>query len=267
MKGLKKAYTAALVRQTMNLSEPGRERAIEEENVLLNGLKKAYAAAALESQTTTEVSKPRPWNWKGCLHDKIEGETDVTEGLGKADSASQSPSFSKTASLEYDGNRTAGIPWTASSDIAGKKWSDIAGKKWWWCPTCDGPLPICDAAAVHSTEKKAPTCQVDVDVDENPESYSLWLDVPGSQKSDVKVEVSPSMRTMIISGERKRAESTGAPRRRERKMGTFSRTVKLAKDLDASTIVAKVDRGVLHVTAQKFPAVEPVDDSVEISID
>jgi HSP20 family molecular chaperone IbpA len=50
-------------------------------------------------------------------------------------------------------------------------------------------------------------------------------------------------------------------------MGTFSRTVKLAKDLDASTIVAKVDRGVLHVTAQKFPAVEPVDDSVEISID
>jgi hypothetical protein len=30
MKGLKKAYTAALVRQTMNLSEPGRERAIGE---------------------------------------------------------------------------------------------------------------------------------------------------------------------------------------------------------------------------------------------
>ncbi len=50
-------------------------------------------------------------------------------------------------------------------------------------------------------------------------------------------------------------------------MGQFSRTVKLAKDLDISTIAARVDRGVLHMTARKVPAAEPVDDSVEISID
>jgi len=54
--------------------------------------------------------------------------------------------------------------------------------------------------------------------------------------------------------------------RHERKMGKFSRTVRLAKDLDASTITAKVDRGVLHVTARKVPVVEPEDDCLEIPI-
>jgi len=109
---------------------------------------------------------------------------------------------------------------------------------------------------------------VAVDVEEYPESYALWLDVPGLQKSDVKIQVSPSMRTMTISGERKRdgsAEPTGRVRH-ERKMGKFSRTVRLAKDLDASTITAKVDRGVLHVTARKVPVVEPEDDCLEIPI-
>ena len=54
--------------------------------------------------------------------------------------------------------------------------------------------------------------------------------------------------------------------RHERKMGSFSRTIRLAKDLDASTITARVDRGVLHVTAKKVPVIEPEDDTQEIPI-
>jgi len=50
-------------------------------------------------------------------------------------------------------------------------------------------------------------------------------------------------------------------------MGPFSKTIKLAPDVDASTITAKVDRGVLHVTARKVPVVEPEDDSMEITVD
>ena len=49
-------------------------------------------------------------------------------------------------------------------------------------------------------------------------------------------------------------------------MGSFSRTIRLAKDLYASTISARVDRGVLHVTAKKIPVIEPEDDTQEIPI-
>lgn len=123
--------------------------------------------------------------------------------------------------------------------------------------------PEYNRASRQSSEMVVP-----VDIEEYPESYALWLDVPGLQKSDVKIQVSPSSRTMTISGERKRIVSTEPTERvrHERRMGSFSRTVRLAKDLDASTIAAKVDRGVLHVTARKVPIVEPEDDSMEIPI-
>jgi len=47
--------------------------------------------------------------------------------------------------------------------------------------------------------QKCPCCtQVAVDVEEHPESYSLWLDVPGLQKSDVIVG-SPSSTLITLS--------------------------------------------------------------------
>lgn len=55
-------------------------------------------------------------------------------------------------------------------------------------------------------------------------------------------------------------------RRLERRVGKFSRTLRLAKDLDVETISARVDKGVLVVTAKKIPAVDLSTDSVEISI-
>jgi HSP20 family protein len=116
---------------------------------------------------------------------------------------------------------------------------------------------------------------VPVDVEEREDSYYLAMDVPGLQKSDLKIQVSQKIRTMTITGERRRVE--GEPledsegrkfrRRYERRMGKFSRTVRLAKDADATSIKAKVDKGVLHVTAAKVPKEPPTTDAVEIPID
>lgn len=148
-------------------------------------------------------------------------------------------------------------PWWTGAQKESQEWKGPLNSQW------RGPQN-------GKAEKKAAgEVVVAVDVEEYPDSYSLWLDVPGLQKSDVKVQVSPSMRTMTISGDRKRPiapEPTGRVRH-ERSMGSFSRTIRLAKDVDASTIAAKVDRGVLHVTAQKIPVIEPEDDSMEIPID
>lgn len=55
--------------------------------------------------------------------------------------------------------------------------------------------------------------------------------------------------------------------RYERGVGKFSRTLKLSKDLDVATLNARVEKGVLHITAKKIPAVEPSSDVVEVAID
>ena len=48
-------------------------------------------------------------------------------------------------------------------------------------------------------------------------------------------------------------------------MGKFSRTLLLAKDLDVKTVTARVDHGVLVVTAKKIAPIEP--EAMEINID
>jgi HSP20 family protein len=167
----------------------------------------------------------------------------------------------------------AGIVASSIDDATRQSWQasmpkrsdymDEMRKKKMWVPY-SGPTPQSGAWNPPSFD-----IPVAVDVEEYADSYALWLDVPGLQKSDVKVQVFPSTRSMTISGERKRPDGAEPTERvrHERRMGKFSRTVKLAKDLDISTIAARVDRGVLHMTARKVPAAEPVDDSVEISID
>ena len=47
-------------------------------------------------------------------------------------------------------------------------------------------------------------------------------------------------------------------------MGKFSRTLKLAKDLDVKSVSARVDHGVLVVSAKKVAPLEP--EAMEIDI-
>jgi HSP20 family molecular chaperone IbpA len=133
-----------------------------------------------------------------------------------------------------------------------------------------------EAAPSSDAEDVSVAVGVPVDIEEREDGYSLWMDVPGLQKSDLKIQVFPGQRRITISGERKRqtGEAADGPEagrtlrtRYERGVGKFSRTLKLSKDLDVATLTARVEKGVLHITAKKIPAVDPSSDVVEVAID
>lgn len=133
-----------------------------------------------------------------------------------------------------------------------------------------------------------PTMQLPllVDLEESEEVYTLTADVPGLQKSDLKITVNKKDRTLTIGGERKRAskataEPVDAPeqkqeqpkqqqqfrQRHERIMGKFSRTLqRLPEDADLTAVSARVEKGVLTITVKKTEQ-RRYEDFVEINVD
>jgi HSP20 family protein len=126
-----------------------------------------------------------------------------------------------------------------------------------------------------------------VDLEENEEVYTLTADVPGLQKSDLKITVNKKDRTLTISGERKRATKAIAEpvdaqkqeqeqakqqqqqfrQRNERIMGKFQRTLqRLPEDADLSAVSARVEKGVLTITVKKTEQ-RRYEDFVEINVD
>jgi HSP20 family protein len=81
----------------------------------------------------------------------------------------------------------------------------------------------------------------------------IRADVPGMEPDDVKIEVEDGMLT--ISGEREESdeEEDGKYLRRERRYGSFSRSMTLPAGVDSSKIEAKVNHGVAEVTIPHSP--------------
>ncbi len=79
----------------------------------------------------------------------------------------------------------------------------------------------------------------------------LRLDIPGVAQDDVKVELVENVLT--ISGER-RSEHESAKdgnRRIERAWGSFTRSLTLPEGIDANSLTASYDKGVLQVSIPK----------------
>lgn len=123
-----------------------------------------------------------------------------------------------------------------------------------------------------------------VDLEEAEKSYTLTADVPGLQKSDLKITVNQKERTLTVSGERKRAakatpepsngdqQQQGQPKQHfrqqnERIMGKFQRTLTgLPNDANLAAVTARVEKGVLTITVQKSEK-RFYDDFMEVNID
>ena len=90
------------------------------------------------------------------------------------------------------------------------------------------------------------------------------LDVPGIDKNDVKVKFEDN--TLIVSGERKyeNKEEEKNYRQIERIYGTFTRTLRLPKDVDAQKISANYKNGVLEITLPKAEEVKPKEIEIKI---
>jgi HSP20 family protein len=90
-----------------------------------------------------------------------------------------------------------------------------------------------------------------MDLVETDDHFVLRADLPGLSEKDVNIEVEDSVLT--VSGERKAEHETTQEgyHRVERAFGSFSRSLTLPEGVDAESVAASFDRGVLEITIPK----------------
>ena len=95
-----------------------------------------------------------------------------------------------------------------------------------------------------------------LNISESEDDYTVAIELPGMEEKDVNVELMDNQ--LLISGERRWEEEKKEKEfhRVESQYGTFERAVTLPRNLrlDAESIVAKFDKGILEI---KMPKLEP----------
>lgn len=89
------------------------------------------------------------------------------------------------------------------------------------------------------------------------ENLQVEAELPGMELSDLEIYVSADNQ-FTIKGERKASSAENAKwHRRERGIGSFSRTITLPVAVDQEKVTAAFAHGVLKVTLPKAPEVKP----------
>ncbi|CAG8458347.1 11155_t:CDS:2 [Paraglomus brasilianum] len=96
-----------------------------------------------------------------------------------------------------------------------------------------------------------------VDVHERDKDYIVTAELPGVKKDQINLDVREN--TLVISGETKKDQqyNEGNTHIRERRWGSFSRSISLPNNVKSAEISAKFNDGVLEVTLPKIEAVQP----------
>jgi HSP20 family protein len=95
----------------------------------------------------------------------------------------------------------------------------------------------------------------DVDIEETDDAWIFEAEIPGAKSGDVNVELREN--ELSITGEIKQRERVGLLRRRTRRVGRFEFRVTLPGQVDAESIDASLDDGVLTVRVPKAEQSQP----------
>ena len=103
-----------------------------------------------------------------------------------------------------------------------------------------------------------------VDVYEDAHQLVLKLEVPGIKQQDLDVKL--ENQTLTVKGERKfeKDEKEENFHRIERRYGSFTRTFTLPQTVDAGSVKANYEHGVLSIALAKKEAAKPKQVQVEI---
>jgi HSP20 family protein len=104
-----------------------------------------------------------------------------------------------------------------------------------------------------------------VDVQEEPERFTVHADLPGVEAKDIHVTADKGVLTIKGTRRIERRENQQGFERLERIEGEFLRRFTLPENARAEDIKAKHTNGVLEVVIPKQPIVEPRRVSVEVN--
>ena len=125
-------------------------------------------------------------------------------------------------------------------------------------------FPVWDDRAAQKAQKKlygrhAPN-MMKTDVQENGDHYEIDIDLPGFKKEELSVELKEGY--LVISAVKgldkdEKEEKTGRYVRRERYVGSMSRSFYVGEDVKQEDIHAKYESGVLILSIPKMEAKKP----------
>ena len=89
------------------------------------------------------------------------------------------------------------------------------------------------------------------DIDETEKAYEISAELPGIAKEDIDITVENS--TVTIHGEREQTKKSGKAKNRvmESSYGVFERSLSLPFPVDAESVEAEYENGILHLTIPK----------------
>jgi HSP20 family protein len=97
-----------------------------------------------------------------------------------------------------------------------------------------------------------------LDATESENAYVVTIDLPGIKRENIKINYDGGVLSVTGTREGEPEQSNDAHFYvRERPVGTFSRSVRFARDVDSEKIEAKLDHGVLTITVHKAATALP----------
>jgi len=109
-----------------------------------------------------------------------------------------------------------------------------------------------------------PNASAPVAITSDADGVTLRAELPGIDPAAVSIAVENHVLTISAESSTDKREN-GQMRLRERRGGAFSQSLRLAEDLDADSISAASDNGVLTVRIPKRPEVKPRQITVKVS--
>ncbi|MGI5968780.1 MAG: Hsp20/alpha crystallin family protein [Lachnospiraceae bacterium] len=125
-------------------------------------------------------------------------------------------------------------------------------------------FPVWDDRAAQKAQKKLYGCHapnmMKTDVQENGDHYEIDIDLPGFKKEELSVELKEGY--LVISAVKgldkdEKEEKTGRYVRRERYVGSMSRSFYVGEDVKQEDIHAKYESGVLKLSIPKMEEKKP----------
>jgi HSP20 family protein len=92
---------------------------------------------------------------------------------------------------------------------------------------------------------------------EDENAYHVELDVPGISRENVDVTLDKGTLTIAVERKHEESDNTRKGWRDERYYGNVTRSFTLPDTIDADSISAEMNNGVLHVSVAKSPAALP----------
>ena len=96
-----------------------------------------------------------------------------------------------------------------------------------------------------------------VDIEEKEDAFFISADLPGVEEKDIELTVKEGVLTISGHREESKEEEKEGSILRERCYGTFHRSFRLGRGVDAEKIEASYKNGVLAVKLPKAEAVKP----------